>query len=265
MCRAIASVLFIIGGVLTGVFFMQRWLIYHPQRAAVATPPTALFPGLRDVRLDAEDGVTLHAWYWPSEGNRPIVLFLHGNGGDRGHRRDVLRALHARGYGVFALDYRGYGGSGGAPSEDGLYLDAEASVKWLLGRGHDRLVYFGESLGTGVAVELAKRRPPAALILEAPFDSLTEVARHHFPWLPVRWLLRDRFESAAKIAAFDAPLLIIHGDDDRVVPQARGRALFEAATEPKTWVAVPNAGHNDLRSRLGDAYYDRIDAFLGHR
>ena len=262
MRRVILGGLFVIGTVLMSLFLLQRGLIYHPHRAPVAMPPAQLYPGLRDVNITTEDGVALCAWYWPAESERPAVLFLHGNAGDRSYRLDILRGLHARGYTVLSLDYRGYGGSAGMPSEDGLYLDAEAAATWLKRNGHDQLLYFGESLGTGVAVELARRSPPAALILEAPFDSLTEVAGYHFPWLPVRWMLRDRFDSAAKIGRIEAPLLIIHGDEDRVVPQARGRALFEAAAEPKTWIPIPGAGHNDLRARLGDAYFERLDAFI---
>lgn len=258
--RALVGLAVVVGGVMLGLFALQRRLVYHPQSDPVAPPSAGLAPGLQDVRLQAVDGVELHAWYWPAEG--PAILFLHGNAGDRSHRWELVRALHARGFAVLALDYRGYGGSGGTPSEVGLYRDAEAAAGWLAERGHARVAYVAESLGTGVAVELAVRRPPVALVLEAPFDGLVEVGRHHFPWLPVRWLLRDRFASAAKIPKVTAPLLVIHGDRDEVVPQARGRALFDAATEPKQWLGVPGAGHNDLRSRMGERYYDAVEGFL---
>ena len=256
-----SSVIGLVGGLL-GVFFMQRWLIYHPQSEPVDLPSSASYQGLQDIRLQAADGIQLHAWYWPSQQKHTAILFMHGNGGDRSGHRTLYRDLHTRGYTVLSLDYRGYGGSAGSPSEDGLYLDAEAAARWLAAAGHDRVVYFGESLGTAVAIELAQRRPPQAIVLQAPFDSMMKVAKYHFPWLPVRWLLTEHFDSIAKITAVKAPLLIIHGDRDATVPQVRGRALFEAALQPKTWISVPGAGHNDIRERLGDAYLDAVESFL---
>ena len=262
LLRGLASVALISVGILVAVYWMQRWLIYHPQPEPVELPSAQHYPGLRDIRLTTSDGVELHAWYWPVDSHGPAVLFLHGNGGDRSGRISLVQSLQERGYSVLALDYRGYGGSGGSPTEIGLYADAEAAAEWLVDAGHTQLVYLGESLGTGVAVELARRRPPAALILEAPFDSLVKTAQYHFPWLPVSLLLRDRFESATKVADMPVPLLVIHGDFDEVVPQPRGVALFEAAQKPKTWVPVAEAGHNDLRMKLGDAYFKYIEAFL---
>ncbi len=260
--RALGVVALAAVSVLSSIFLFQRRLIYHPRAEAVALPATVLFDGLRDVRIDTSDGVRLHAWYWPGRANGYAILFLHGNAGDRSDRRALLRALHDRGYALLALDYRGYGGSEGSPSEAGLYLDAEAAASWLVAAGHERLVYFGESLGTAVAVELARRRTPHAMVLEAPFDSLVNVAQHHFPWLPVHWLLSDRFWAAKRISEVDAPVLVIHGEQDTVVPQARGRALFDAAASAKTWISVPGAGHNDLRDRFGARYLAAVDAFL---
>lgn len=249
-------------GVCIGAFVMQRSLIYHPQAEAVALPLADLYPGLEDVGLTASDGVELCGWYWPAPDARFTVLFLHGNAGDRSNRLGLLRQLHERGLGVFALDYRGYGGSDGSPSEDGLYLDAEAAVDWLRAHTKTELVYFGESLGTGVTVELARRQPPAAVILQAPFDSLVQVGRHHFPFLPVQLILRDRFDSASKIGEVEAPLLVLHGVEDKIVPYERGEALFAAARGPKKWFSVPKTGHNDLRAVLGDRFYEEITEFL---
>ncbi len=141
-------------------------------------------------------------------------------------------------------------------------LDRRAAVDWLKARTPSKLVYLGESLGTGVAVELAHRRPPHVLILEAPFDRLAAVGRHHFPFLPVQLILRDRFDSASKIADIEAPLLVFHGDLDEVVPQARGQALFSAAKPNKRWISVPSAGHNTLRTIMGDTYLLEIERFV---
>jgi fermentation-respiration switch protein FrsA (DUF1100 family) len=213
------------------------------------------------VRLEAADGVGLAAWHWP--GTRPLtLLLLHGNAGHRGDRLPWMQSLHARGWGVFLLDYRGYGGSDGTPSEEGFYLDARAAADWLATHTEDRLVYFGESIGCGVAVELACRRAPAGLVLQSGASSLTDVAARAYAWLPMRWILRDRFDAAARIAAVDAPLLQVHGDRDGIVPLALGRALHERAAGPKAFYVVEGADHNDVPYVGGRAYVDRIDAFL---
>ena len=172
---------------------------------------------------------------------------------------DLLRKTGA---GVFIVDYRGYGGSEGSPTEDGLYLDAEASIQWLEERGAGPLVYFGESLGVGVAVELAQRRPPAGLILQSGFTSAVDVARSIYWFLPVSLLMKDRYESSAKIAGARAPILCIHGAKDRIIPIRFGRRLFEAAAEPKEWFEVPEAGHNDLPYIGTLDYLERIERFL---
>jgi len=260
--RGLRSALTIALGVLIGVFFMQRWLIYHPQPNKVPLPAGDHYQGLTEVKLTARDGVRSCAWYWPIAPSARSVLFLHGNAGDRSDRLGHLRKLHELGLNVMALDYRGYGGSEGSPSEQGLYLDAEAALEWLQRHADGPLVYLGESLGTGVAVELALQHPPQALILEAPYDTLAAVGRHHFPFLPVQWLLRDRFDSASKIAEIRSPLLVLHGERDTVVPLARGRALFDRANQPKRLRQVAKTGHNDLRARMEQTYYDEIGAWL---
>jgi len=163
---------------------------------------------------------------------------------------------------VLLLDYRGYGGSGGAPTEEGLVDDAEAAARWLEGRGAGKVAYFGESLGCGVAVALAARRPPAALILQSGADSLVHVAQRAYPVFPIGLLMKDRFDAAAQIASVPAPLLSIHGTEDELIPMAFGRALFDAAPGPKEWYPVEGAGHNDVSTRAGSAYYARVHAWL---
>jgi alpha-beta hydrolase superfamily lysophospholipase len=242
-------------------FLLQRRLQYFPDPGPVPLPQGARFAGLRSVRLASTDGTALEAWHWPAPG-RPTLLLLHGNAGHRGHRLSWMEGFHRRGLAVFIVDYRGYGGSTGSPTEEGLYADAEAAAAWLAAEGPDPLVYVGSSMGAGVAVELALRRPPAAVILQNAAASLVDVGRRAYPFLPVGLVLRDRFEAARRIPRIAAPLLQFHAVDDEVVPIELGRRLFQAAPEPKRWIEVADARHNDLVEAAGPAYYDAIDRFL---
>jgi hypothetical protein len=245
---------------LTACLF-QRRLIYFPYPGPVPLPAGPRYDGLREVDLKTADGVGLKAWYWP--GKRQLVLYvLHGNAGHRGFRLEWLERLRATGAGTFIVDYRGYGGSEGSPSEEGLYRDAEAGAAWLADQGVGPLVYVGESLGTAVAVELARRRPPQALVLQSPFTSLADVGRFHYSYLPVRLMLRDRFDVVGKIAEIDCPVLVIHGTNDSIVPTSMGRRVFESARGPKEWLELAGRDHNDA---LWDeaSYSARLKLFLG--
>ena len=217
---------------------------------------------LEEFTTRTSDGIEIAGWYWPGE--RPLTLVVfHGNGGHRGHRSPWLRELRSRLKAhICIVDYRGYAENDGSPTEQGLYLDAEATQRWLDERGAPPSVYFGESLGSGVAVELAKRVRPAGLIVQSGFSSCVDVAGSAYPVFPVSLLMKDRYESVDKIAAIGCPLLVIHGDRDRIVPTKFGRKLFEAASEPKEWLEIKGAGHNDLAYLAGDEYYDALDAFL---
>jgi fermentation-respiration switch protein FrsA (DUF1100 family) len=243
---------------------MLRSLIYFPSPGPVELPPGEAFRDLREVRFHAADGVALEAWHWPAparaSGAETLVIF-HGNAGHRGHRLEWLARLRETGRAIFIIDYRGYGGSAGSPSEEGLYADAEGAVAWLEEHGAGPLVYVGESIGTGVAVELARRRPPRALVLQSPFTSLGDVARFHYPYLPARLLLCDRFDSIAKIEAIRCPLLVIHGERDSIIPVDHGRAIHERAGGPKEWFEIPGADHNDALWLEPD-YVRRWVAFL---
>jgi len=249
---------------------IQRKLLYFPDSTDPELPAGPAYTGLEDVVIEAADGVQLRAWYWPAvdsigaaENAGATIVIFHGNAGNRFHRLDWMRSLHQRGFGVFVLDYRGYGGSAGSPTEDGLYTDGDAVVGWLGERGVEPLVFLGESLGGGVAVEMAARHSPAALVVQSSFSSAVDVGRRAYPFLPVSLILIDRFESVEKIASVECPVLIIHGEDDRMISIDLGRKLFDAATEPKEWYAVPGAGHNDLVWRGGEAYFARLSSFLG--
>lgn len=229
------------------VFGLQRHMLYFPMHGDIE-PARAGVPEMRSVALATDDGLTLSAWYAPARGNAATLLYLHGNGGHLGHRGAKVRPYLDAGFGVLLLSYRGYGPNPGTPSEEGLYADGRAALAFLAAQkiAPERTVLYGESLGSGVAVELASQTRVGALILEAPFTSIPEVGGHHYPFLPVRWLVKDRYDSKAKIGRIGVPVLVLHGEADRIVPVRFGRALFDAAQEPKEFRPFPQAGHNDL-------------------
>jgi uncharacterized protein len=243
------------------VYLFQRKLQYFPDPASVPLPHDPKYRGIETVNLTTTDGLRLFAWHWPGRFSATLVIF-HGNAGHRGHRLDWIEDLHGLGYGVFALDYRGYGGSEGSPTEEGLYRDGEAALGWLGKQGIQDLVYFGESLGCAVAAEMANRRPPLGLILQSGFSSAEDVARKAYPYLPVGLLMKDRFDSKQKMAKILCPVLFIHGERDAIIPPKLGRALYEVTNEPKTWFPIPGADHNDLSWVGGKTYLDGIQEFL---
>lgn len=259
-------ILFAVVAVVFGVLWtQQRRLIYFPF-GNVPNPGSIGLTGTSEVSFPTSDGLTLHGWLVePPVPPRLTVLVFNGNGGNRSLRAGFARALRDQGFGVLLFDYRGFGGSAGAPSEHGLTEDARAAREFLVGRiriDQRRLVYFGESLGTAVAAELAVEHPPAALILRSPFTSLADVGAHHYAWLPVRWLLRDRYPTIEHIAKVRSPLLVIAGDRDRIVPIAYSRRLFEAANDPKSMVVIAHADHNDQVLFEGTAMIAAIARFL---
>ena len=226
-----------------------------------------MLPGGRDVVLDTEDGIRLGAWYLPAAGGQkgPAVLVVNGNAGDRSLRAQLAAGLSRLGMSALLFDYRGYGGNPGRPSEDGLAADARAALAWLAAQPEvdpDRIVYFGESLGAAVAVGLAVERPPAALVLRSPFTSLADVGRVHYPWLPVGRVLIDRYPSIDRIGSLSAPLLVIAGDRDDIVPESLSKRLYEAAPDPKRYLLVPGAGHNDPELIDGRRMLDEVGRFL---
>jgi uncharacterized protein len=240
----------LLAAVLVGLIWsQQRRLIYFPWPDRLPAASSVL-TGSQEVVVATEDGLHLGGWFLPAQGGRPApaVLVCNGNGGNRALRAPLATALSGAGLSVLLFDYRGYGGNPGRPSEDGLAADARAAQAWVAARPEvdpDRIAYFGESLGAAVALRLAVERPPAALILRSPFTSLTDVGRLHYPWLPVKWLLSDRYGSAARVAQLSVPLLVIAGERDQIVPAALSRQLYDAASAPKRFVLVPGADHND--------------------
>ncbi len=212
--------------------------------------------------FSAADGTKIHGWYAPHEKPRAVVLFCHGNAGNITHRADIVRALNDRvGVAVLVFDYRGFGKSEGKPNEPGVLADARAARSWLAqktGVSENRIVLMGESLGGAVAVDLATDGA-RALILENTFSSMPDVAAFHYPWAPVRLLMMTRFDSAAKIRSYHGPLFQSHGDRDSIIPLGFAKRLFDAANEPKQFLLVPKADHNDPHS---PQYYDKLREFL---
>jgi uncharacterized protein len=257
----LGSALVFYGVVVGGLYIFQRNLLYLPNGARPGLGEAASL-GVREVKLATADGLSLLSWYLSPRDCRPVIVYFHGNGGHIGYRRDRLLAFAQSGYGVLMVEYRGYGGNPGTPSENGLFTDALAALDFLVRTGieTDRLVLYGESLGSGVAVRLAAQHQVAALILEAPFTSIADVAQFHYPFVPASVLVRDRFDSFSRIGAVRAPILFLHGTRDRVVPLRYGRALFDAAPQPKQFWLAREGGHEDL-ARFGalDAVRNFID------
>ncbi len=241
----------ILGGYLLLVLLMflaQRSLIYP---AAAVAPRLADhgMPGLEAVETGTHPGLTLTHWFHaPAGPDQPLIVFFHGNGSHLSNAVAKMRPFLNAGFGLLATGYRGYSGNPGSPSEEGLTADARSVIDWAHHQGYeaDRLVYFGESLGTAVAVKMASERPPSALVLEAPPSSIADVAAAHYWYLPVRPLIRDPWDSQSRIATVQCPLLILHGENDPVVPIRFGRKLFEAAIEPKEAIWHPDALHTDI-------------------
>jgi uncharacterized protein len=229
------------------MYAYQRDLQYFPSRNAPAPADLGL-AGVQVERLLTSDSEEIDLWYAPAAPGKPTILFFHGNAGEVADRAPRLAAYQAAGYGAAFVSYRGYGGSTGSPSETGFLQDARAAYYWLLAQDvpYQQIVVVGESLGTGVAVQLAATVPVGAIVLEAPYTAAVDVAAGAYPWLPVRWLMKDQFRSIDEIGLVNAPLLILHGTDDAVIPFAQGQALFVAANEPKSFVPLESAGHDAL-------------------
>jgi len=251
------------------LYLTQRSMLYFPDSAS---PSSALLPtGAEAIELETADGMRLGAWFLPAtDASRqqpgPAVLVFNGNAGDRSHRLPLAVALTTRGYAVLLFDYRGYAGNPGSPSEDGLRADARAAVDALAAQPEvdpERIAYFGESLGAAVAGALATERPPAALLLRSPPPSIAEMARHHYPYLPViDALLMDRYPLAEQIGNVRAPVLVIVTEADEIVPARLSRRVFEAASEPKRHVTVIGAHHNDPALLAGEELLAVVVGFL---
>jgi fermentation-respiration switch protein FrsA (DUF1100 family) len=243
------------------LMLFENQMVYYPAPYPAGDwQPAGL--NFEDARFTADDGTALHGWYIPHTNPRAVALFLHGNAGNIAGRAEFLRRVHDLRVSVLALDYRGYGRSEGSPSESGVIADARAARAWLAEKAGvplGEIVLWGESLGCGVAVELAAADQPRAMILENAFTSLPDVAAHHYSWVPVRLLMRNRLQAIDKIGKFRGPLLQAHGDGDTIIPFELGQRLYEAANDPKEFITIPGGDHNDPRS---SRFWQAVDRFL---
>ena len=265
----VAGVLLAVIVVFLGLIWaLQRQLIYLP--ATVPVPPAAaVLPGARDVVLETDDGLRLAAWFVPAgdPGRGMAVLVANGNAGDRSMRAPLARALTARGLAVLLFDYRGYGGNPGSPSEEGLARDARAGQRFLVeeaGFRPDRLLYYGESLGAAIVTRLASEHPPAGLVLRSPFVDLASVGRIHYPFLPVRALLRDRYPLVEQLATVSVPVTVICGGADSIVPPEQSREVAEAAPTLHRVLEIPGLDHNDPILLDGRELIDAIVELADH-
>jgi uncharacterized protein len=232
--------------VAVAAFIAQRRLMYFPDPERVP-PSNFALAGVEELLLTTPDGETLVAWYGRAPAGRPTLLYLHGNAGNLANRSERVRKYLSRGSGVFMLSYRGYSGSTGTPTERNNVADAKLAYDALVADGvnpHDIILY-GESLGSGIAVQIAAENPVGGIVLDAPYTSIVDVAAGAYPFLPVRGFMFDRYETMSFLPRVKAPLLVVHGEADAVIPVAMGRAVYEGANGPKEIATFPGAGHSD--------------------
>lgn len=232
-----------------GSIYLQRRLMYFPDPERVP-PAQAGLPNVEEVAIPSGDGHTLIAWWGKAQAGQPTLLYFHGNAGALADRADRIARYLGRGIGVMIMAYRGYGGSTGQPSERNNVSDAKSAYDWLVAHGvkPGDIVLYGESLGSGVAVQVAAEKPVAGLILDAPYTSLVDVANIHYPHLPARHFMTDRYETVKHLPAVTAPLLVVHGTHDRVIPITMGERIYREARGPKEIKAIRGAGHSDHAS-----------------
>jgi fermentation-respiration switch protein FrsA (DUF1100 family) len=246
------------------MLFEERFIFFPSSYPDGYYEEARSLPYIEDCWFLAEDGVKLHGWFARRDSAIATLVISHGNAGNLSHRLPVIKTFRDLGFNVFLYDYRGYGRSEGSPDETGVYRDGRAAFDYVINRTDvdpTNVILFGTSLGGAVAVDVALDRPAAGLILESTFSSATDVARTAYPFLPAQFLLRSKFDSAEKIRSIHIPLLVLHGDRDRIIPISLGRKLFEAANEPKTFFVVPGADHNDIFWVGGRAYLEQIRNF----
>jgi fermentation-respiration switch protein FrsA (DUF1100 family) len=250
------------GGFVALLYLTQRSLQYFPESYRTA-PAAAGLPEAEEAVVDTADGERVLLWHVPPKGDKPVILYFHGNGGALRYRVDRFRALTADGTGLVALSYRGYGGSTGRPTESGLLEDAAAAYAFAAARyPPERIALWGESLGSGVAVALAAEKPVGRVVLEAGFSSAADVGAGVYWYVPVRLLMKDQFRSDLRVGKVTAPVLMLHGARDNIIPIALGERLYALINAPKRFVRYPDGGHENL------AAYGAIEAarqFLGER
>lgn len=244
---------------------LDQFFVYHPDpwkdqdwKAYSGLP-------LEEIWFQSGDGTKLFGWYVEHAATSAVVLWCHGNAGNIINRLENLRELYRIGLSVFIFDYRGYGRSQGSPSEEGLYRDAVGAYDYLTRTRMirpERIVIFGRSLGATVAAEVASQKPAAGLILESPFPSIEAVAKYHYGGLPVHWLLGAEFRLIDRLPHLSLPKLIIHGDQDDIIPLELGQQVFEAAKPPKSFYVIKGADHNNTYHVGGEPYFQRFAEFI---
>ena len=230
------------------MYFGQRSMIYFTRSSLAPIEDTAV-TGIRAITATTSDGLELIGWYRPAVNGRPTILWLHENASDVSITVQRARPYLDAGFGLLAAEYRGYAGNPGRPTEQGLYIDVQAFVTWLEQSGVQKndIVLYGESIGTGPATQIASEDAAFhTLVLESPFTSLVDAAAYHYPFAPVRWLMRDQFANIDKIAAVKSPVIVAYGTNDTIVPSYMGQEVFETAPEPKSRIVIPDGGHNTL-------------------
>ena len=246
----------------------QRRLIYLPY-AGVPTAVSQGLPSAVDITFTTEDSLTLHGWFVPAAPSpaRFTMIVFNGNAGHRGLRAPMAAAFAKHGVAMLLFDYRGFGDNAGRPTEEGLARDARAARAYLTTRSdvdQNRVIYFGESLGAAVALRLATETPPFALVLRSPFTSLADIGRHHYPYLPVRWMLREKYPSLERVRSLSSPTLVILGDHDSIIPAEHSRRLYAAITTEKRLVEIAGADHNDEVLFVGPELIQAVLEFLAN-
>jgi fermentation-respiration switch protein FrsA (DUF1100 family) len=265
LLRLARNVALVYLGILLMLMLLENWLVY-PRTTASAYWRQPHDANVQDVYLTTSDGTKVHGWWCPRKDADGALLYLHGNAGNLSHRHDIVTTLRDQlGVSVLIVDYPGYGKSEGSPSESGCYATAEAAYDWLTKQqkiAPEKVILFGKSMGGGVAVELASRRDHRALVLVKTFTSMPDVGAGLYWWLPVRWLMRNRFDSMSRIGQCKRPLFVAHGTSDSLIPFALGKELYEAANEPKRFLALPGVDHND---ELPEVFFTDLKKFLNEK
>lgn len=264
MLFVIVSALAVFYIIIAGVtYFRQDSMLYFPVRELSQTPRDIGMP-FEEIMLITHDNIDISAWYIPAAGSRGVVLFCHGNAGNISHRLDSISIFHHFNLDVLIFDYRGYGRSGGSPSENGTYLDAEAAWDYLVNVrkfNPQNIIVFGRSLGSAVAAELALRHAPGVLIIESGFTSIPDLGKKYYPWLPVRLLSRYSYSTVEKVKKITSPKLIIHSPQDEIIPFSHGTALFENSLKPAEFLVI-QGNHNEGFMISGRIYVDGINQFI---
>lgn len=245
-----ATVITLYSGIIAFMAIFQRKLLYFPDKK-IGDPEIYGISGFSEFFIKTEDNITIQAWYKPAKDSKPTILYFHGNASHMGNRAGIYSAFAGRGFGVLSISYRGYGKSEGSPNEKGLYTDAQAAILFLTKENEislNNIILYGESLGTGVAVQMAQEHNVKAVILQAPYTSVSGRAAEIYFFMPVRLVMLDHFDSLSKIANIKSPLLILHGELDTTIPIRHGKTLLEAAKTQKEAVFFHDVGHNNFDS-----------------